>query len=154
LKFTDLQQKLVLNELDVRQRFQWRNVTAIAIQWQESYDEQGRYDPAAGRPNIDTANIISPGGRTILTIDGVHFGKPIFTTTAAINGEQTSGRVIEPPFLQLPFVSNIQQLRQAALSQLEIEQFPHRMFEVRTDGALDILYGESFILKKSRLVFD
>jgi len=153
LRFTDLQQKLVLNELDVRERFRWRNVTAFAIQWQESYDEQGRYDPAAGRPNIDTA--FGFGGRTILTLDGVHWGKPLFTTTAAnLTGEIVNGRVIEPPFLQLPFVSNIQQLRQASQSQLEIERFPHRMFEVRTDGALDILYGESFILKKTRLVFD
>ena len=152
LRFLDIVQASIVNDLDVRQRFQWRNVTAIAIQWQESYDEQGRYAPNLGRANEDS--FFSGGGRTIITIDAVHFGKPLFTTTSALNGEIATGRVLEPDFLQLPYVSNMQQLRQAALSQLEIEQFPHKMYEIRTDGALDIDFGENFILKKSKLVFD
>ncbi|MCK5600899.1 hypothetical protein KAR91_03460 [Candidatus Pacearchaeota archaeon] len=151
LRFLDTTQKLVTFELGVEQRFQYRNIKQICIQWQESYDEQGRYDPAAGRPNISTAFTL--GGRTIMTIDAVHFGKPLFTTTAATQGIVTD-RVLQPPFMQLPFIVNMQQLRQASNSQLEIEKFQHKQFEVRTDGALDIPLASSFQLRKARLVSD
>jgi hypothetical protein len=76
----------------------------------------------------------------------------MLTTTAVTQGPVTSGRLLEPDFQQLPFISNMIQLRQANDSQLEIENFRHKQFEIRTDGIINIDFGESFFLQKDFLV--
>lgn len=152
LRQSNIGQKFVVNALDVRNRFTMRNIKQIVIQWQESYDEQGRYDGLRSRAN--TTCLTAGGGRVVLLLDGFNFGKPLFTTTAVTQSPITSGRLLEPPFLQLPFISNLIQLRQAVDSQLEIEQFRHKQFEIRTDGIIDIGFGDSFFLNKAEMVSD
>ena len=151
LRFINTSQKFVVTALSIENRFTMRNIKQIVIQWQESYDEQGRYDGLRSRANI--VNFASGGGRVILQVDGVHFGKPLFTTTAVTQSPVTT-RLLEPPFLQLPFISNLIQLRQAVDSQLQIENFRHKQFEIRTDGVIDIDYGDSFFLQKAEMVSD
>jgi len=152
LRFINTSQKFVVNQLDVVNRFTMRNLKQIVIQWQESYDEQGRYDGLRSRANF--VNALTGGGRVILQLDGFNFGKPLFTTTAVTTSPITTGRVLEPPFLQLPFISNLIQLRQAVESQLQVENFRHKQFDIRTDGVIDIDYGDSFFLQKEEMVSD
>ena len=152
LRFINTSQKFVVSALSVENKFTMRNIKQIVVQWQESYDEQGRYDALRSRANV--VNFVSGGGRVILLVDGVHFGKPLFTTTAVTQSPITVGRVLEPPFLQLPFISNLIQLRQAMDSQLQVENFRHKQFEIRTDGYIDVDYGDSFFLKKAEMVSD
>lgn len=145
-------QKFVVSAISVENRVRMRNLKQVCIQWQESYDEQGRYDGLRSRANSLTYT--AGGGRVILQLDGFHFGKALFTTTAVTQAPITTGRVLEPPFLQLPFIQNLIQLRQAVDSQLEVENFRHKQFEIRTDGVIDIDYGDSFFLQKPEMVSD
>ncbi len=146
LRWGNIKNNLVLQSLDILNTFQWKNIKQIVIQFQEVYDDEGRYSPETWIGTL--LSIVS--GRIQMWIDGFQWTKPGLAVTPPI----TSGRFIVPPFPQETQISNHVQLTQAALSQLEIEKFRHKEFVVRTEGKLDINFGDSFFLQKDDMVSD
>jgi len=145
----------VLDNLDIINVFEFKNVKSICFQTQESYDNQGRYLPEFSRYSTDLAletplAIIQGRQATIeLTIDRYSFRKPLLAITAPV-----TDRPLITSFRQQPLISNFKQLQQDAESWLEVAQFRHRQYDVRTEGKIDINYGDTFFLNKADLVPD
>lgn len=146
LRWQNIFQAFILEDIEILNVFQWRNIQMIGIQWDEVYDSQGRFSPESGRVPI----LSSPLATVDVWIDKFGFYKPLIATTTPIS----IGRNLEPRFLQNSLVSNYVQLQQLAQSQLEIEQFRHKQYEIRTEGRIDIRFGEFFKLQKQYLVND
>ena len=154
----NIQSTLIPQGIEVLNRFEWKNFAMCVIQWQEPYDDLGRYSPEGTR--VVTQALAQFGiefalgggllnhAQVNLEIDGFHFGKTLLSVTAPV----TSGRVKEPPAMELPFISNKFQLDQVVNSQLEIEQFQHQQFDVTTEGRLDINFGENFFYEDDFIV--
>ena len=133
-------------DLEILNRFQWKNIKQIGIQWQEVYDKEGRYHPQVSRAVL---NSLAGTSTIILSVDGLCFTKPLLKTSGVV-----SDRVNEPPALQLPDVSNSVQLQQIVNSQLEIEQFQHKQFQHTMPGKFDINFGDTYFLNDSLMIND
>jgi len=146
LALGNIKPNLFTNDLEILNVFQWKNIKLIGIQWQEVYDDQGRYSPEGSRAIwgafAGTADIR-------LALDGFCFTKPLLAITA-----KNTTRPIEPPAMQFPDVSNSVQLDQIVNSQLEIEQFQHKEYTITTEGKIDINFGDTFFLNDSTLIND
>lgn len=138
-----------LKELDVLNVFQWRNIKKICIFTAESYDDAGRYDPVLSRWII--YSVFGDTNKIFLAVDSFRWVKPILASSGVV---LAPSRNLETRFLQLPFITNYVQLKQAAIAQLEIEKFRHKEYEIRTEGKCDIKYGNTFFLNKVALVND
>jgi len=141
-------------ELEIIDIFEWRNIKIFGVQLQSVYDDQGRYNPAAAAVNESgnsvTWSTLAASTRT-LKMDGFRFIKPLLVTSG-----QNTTRNLEPDFLQFPNITIYDQLINAAKSQLEIEKFKHKEFNIETSGddMFDILFGDSFFLENNELVND
>lgn len=141
-------------DLGVVNLFEWRNIKFVGIQWLVSYDEFGRYNPTASilddaSPEVKFNNMF--GGEVALYLDGFRFTKPLLVTSG-----QNTTRNLEPNFLQRPNISNYWQLLNDAKSQLEIEKFQHKEFNIESSGdnLFDINFADSFYLYNDKLVDD
>lgn len=138
----------LLHDLDITNSFEFKNIKMIGFQWQESYNDEGQYLPEFGRVFLDT---ITEGGATVeLHIDRLHWAKPLLAVTDPV----TTGRSLTLEFRQQPLISNYLQLKQDALSWLEVAQFRHKQYDVKTEGRLDIDVGDTFFLEKADMVLD
>jgi len=144
---------LIVPELEVTDIFNFKDIKKTVIQWQEPYDEEGRYKPEFSRllPAPLKVGSFVPGSVTSveLEVDGFHYTKQAFE----IAGQSTT-RPIFPKFLQAVHSSNAFQLEQIAESQLEIEKHRYRKFDVDMDLRCDIGAEHSFYLVDSELIAD
>lgn len=141
-------------ELGVVDIFEWRNIKLFGVQYHAQYDKYGRYNP--GGATVDEAgNSVTwsniAGATRTLWVDGFRFIKPLLVTS----GEVTD-RNLEPEFMQLPNITVYDQLQNVVKSQLEIEKFKHKEFNVESSGdeIFDILFGDSFYLYNDELIND
>jgi len=141
-------------ELEIINIFEYRNIKFIGIQYQPVYDKFGRYNPGAALVNESGNsvqwNAILGGTKTIL-IDAFRFIKPLLVTS----GQETTMN-IEPTFLQRPNISVYDQLKNDAQSQLQVEKFLHKQFDIESSGdaIFDIPFGDSFLLENDELIND
>jgi len=143
----DIASNIFVKDLEILNVFQWKNIKRMSIQWHESYDEHGRFNPTLGSRSVSASPI---GTSTIiLSIDGFCFTKPLLAVTSP-----NTSRVIEPPSMQFPDVSNSIQLSQIVNSQKEIEQFQHKEYTITTPGQININYGDTFFLNDSIIIDD
>ncbi len=133
-------------DLEILNVFQWKNIKQIGIQWQEVYDDEGRFSPEGSRAVFGVA---AGTGDIRLAIDGLCFTKPLLKTSGTV-----SDRVHEPPAMQLPDISNSVQLQQIVNSQLEIEQFQHKQYQHTTKGKFDIEFGDTYFLHDENMIND
>ena len=147
---------LIVPELEVLEVFEWKNLKMISIQCQEPYDAEGRYAAEEGQIN-NVWSVVNPiayftGGvyqRTRLAIDNLHFTKQLTASSGTV-----TDRNIEPIFMERPYTTNYQQLKQDALSQLDIEQHRYESFEIETEGECptNLRFGDSFFLEDDDVV--
>lgn len=141
-------------ELEIINIFEWRNIKLGGIQYQPMYDEFGRFNPAAALVN-ESGNSVTwstlTGATRSLEMDGFRWIKPLLASSGSV-----TDRNLEPDFLQLPNITVYDQLVNAAKSQLEIEKFKHKEFNIESSGdeIFDIPFGESFYLKNTDIVSD
>ena len=142
---------LIVPELEVLEKFEWKNAKLMSIQWQESYDEEGRFSPEDQR--AVTAPLIIGGiattVKTTLAIDAFNFGGQLVAST----GKNTTLN-IEPESFQRSATSNYEQLKQDMEAQKELEQHPHDAWEINGEGFLNRDFGESVYLKDADLIND
>jgi hypothetical protein len=69
---------------------------------------------------------------------------------------EVTDRNIEPEFLQFPNITLYDQLLNTAKSQLEVEKFKHKEFNIESSGdeIFNIPFGDSFYLLNDELVSD
>jgi hypothetical protein len=141
-------------ELEIINIFEWRNIKFVGIQYQPVYDKFGRYNPTNAVVN-ENGNSVTfsqfAGGTLDMTIDGFRFVKPLLVTSG-----QASTINLEPTFMQRPNISVYKQLLNDAKSQLEIEKFQNKTFDIETSGddVFDIDFADSFYLENDQLVND
>ena len=137
-------------EIDIQNLFEWRNVKFVIFQLQDFYDEHGRFNPTSIE-DIDNISITKVIGSSLkLIVDDFRWVKPLLVTSG-----QDTVRNIEK-FIQRPFITLYDQLKNDALTQLEIEQFRHKQFDIRTtgDNTFDIRFGDTFFLENTNLITD
>lgn len=152
LTLGEIASNLIVPELEILEIFDWKNVKLAVIQWQESYDEEGRFKPELGR--VVTAPLaaggIIPGSVTTaeLYIDAFDFTKQAFELSG------TDSTRPQFAFLEAPSITNTFQLDNAADSQVDIERFKFRSFDIDMELRLDINGHDSFYLVDSELISD
>ena len=120
-RWTNAIPNMVMPELEVTEVFEWKNINMISIQWQESYDGEGRFDHNEGQIN-NIWDLLNPATWfessayqfTRLSIDNLHFSKQLTATSGAV-GTASDKRNIEPIFMERPYTTNYRQLIQDAL---------------------------------------
>ena len=78
-RWGDIPSNLIVPELEVTEVFEWKNLRLISIQTQESYDDEGRFDPLNGRYGEIMQNPVEMIAR--LSVDNFHFGKQLLATS-------------------------------------------------------------------------
>jgi hypothetical protein len=141
-------------ELEIINVFEWRNIKIFGIQTQAVYDDFGRFNPAGALVGEDAGTvgwINLTGAIRSLWIDGFRFIKPLLATSGNV-----TDRNIEPDFDQYPNITVYDQLLNAVKSQLEIEKFKHKEFNIESSGdeIFNIPFGDSFYLLNDELVSD
>ena len=139
-----------LEQLDIQDVFEWRNIKDISFQIQDFYDDDGRYAPDNNFVDFSNTGFTTLGGGTIrMAIDGFHFKKVLL----ASSGVDTT-RNLQPVFLQRPNIISYNQLKNDTISQLEIESPQHKEFNIQTSGdnLFDIRFGDSFFLLNNDLI--
>lgn len=141
-----------LNDLDVQNVFEWRSIKDISFQIQDFYDDDGRYSSEHNVFDFSNTGFTTLAGGTIrLAIDGFHFKKVLLASSGT-----DSVRAISPTFLQRPNIISYNQLKNDAKSQLEIEQFKHKEYNIQTSGdaLFDLRFGDSFFLFNNDIISD
>lgn len=140
-------------ELDVQNIFEWRNLKFITVEYLDVYDEFGRFAPEGNVGDIDATGIQSAFGGTIeLSVDSIHFKKPLLVSSGEQSGTDTLN--VEPTFIQRPHVILYDQLKNDVKTQLEINQFRHQEYNIKTSGddVFDIKFGDTFYIQDSDVV--
>jgi len=141
-------------DLEVINIFEWRNVKFVGLEWLTPYDRFGRYNPTASILDDENVTVTFEtllGGDVDLYLDAFRFVKPLLATS----GQDTTIN-LEPTFVQRPDITVYDQLLNDVKSQLEIEKFQHKEFNLETSGddVFDVDFGDSFIFENSNLVND
>lgn len=145
LRWGNTVQNIFTQQLDILNTFEFKNIKQICFQWQEVYDDEGRFDPESGR----VPSLALPFATAEFWIDGLHIAKAMLAVT-----DPVTDRNLEVDFIQAPQITNQEQLKQLVESRKEIEQFRRRQYDIRTEGAFDIPWGSTFFLNKTKMVVD
>jgi len=150
---------LFLQELEVLNVFEWKNIQKIALIWLGPYDDEGRYAAKSEIsflfPSIEDviATVLNP---FFGVIQGFNIKWSVdawqFTHSGLSLSPPDPTRAIMPRFLDDSQIDNKFSLDQANLANLEITKFRHRQYEVTTEGFIDLRFGDTFILKNDELV--
>ena len=138
-------------EIDVQNIFEWRNLKFCIIQLQDFYDEFGRFNPTLVEDLDNILLLKTVGGDLKLIIDGFRWIKPLLVTT----GQETSIN-LEPDFLQRPFITLYDQLKNDALTVREQERFQNKQLDFTTSGdnTFDVRFGDTIFLEDSKIIDD
>jgi hypothetical protein len=144
-------------ELEIINRFAFREIQMIGWQIQNFYDEFGRYAPDAigDAINGDINNISLSkflGGTLSLTIDDFHFTKPLL----AIARQPGNDRNLEAEFRKRPHIITYEQLLNDAQTELEKEQFQLKEYQIETAGGelFALKFGDVYFFENDKLVND
>jgi hypothetical protein len=143
-------------ELEIINRFAFREIQIIGWQIQDFYDEFGRYAPDivgdALDFNIDNTSLAKIFGGTLsLTIDDFHFTKPLLAIARL-----ATERNLEAEFRKRPHIISFQQLLNDAETELEKEQFQLKEYQIETAGSelFALRFGDGFFFENDQLVND
>lgn len=140
-------------DLEIINIFEWRNVKLIGIEWLTPYDKFGRFNPTSSILDDENTTVTLEtlvGGEVNLYLDAFRFVKPLLVTSG-----QDSTINLEPTFVQRPDITVYDQLKNDVKSQLEIEKFQHKEFNLETSGddVFDIEFGDAFLFENDNIVF-
>lgn len=141
LPFTPLQ------EIEILDVFETRNVVRIAISSLDSYDGDGRY-LALNRYTKFLSGVH-------LNLDGFHFVKPLTAMTQLQTSQPNKPAInFEREPLDRGQISNSKQLENDMLSTLELERFKRVEYEVNRPLRCNIKFGDEFTFINPRVVND
>lgn len=141
-------------ELEIINRFAFREIQLVGMQIQNFYDEFGRYAPDITGDgldfNIDNTSLAKIfGGRLAMSIDDFHFTKPLLAIA-----RQGTDRNLESQFRKRPQIITFKQLLNDAQTELEKEQFQLKQYDIETAGSelFALKFGDSFFFENDQLV--
>lgn len=152
LRWGNIASNLIVPELEVLEKFEWKNAKLMSIQWQESYDDAGRFSPEGRRPvTAPITSIIGliTGVRAQLSVDLLHFPGQLIAST----GKDTSLN-IQPEFFQRTNTSNYEQLKQDMEAQKQIESKEYDAWKIGGEGILDRDFGDSIYIHDEDMIND
>jgi len=142
--------------LEVQNIFQWRNIKHIVFQTQDSYDNEGRYQPLPTLANLGGSRWLAPFvsltqaqnfRRIQLSLDAFRFTKPLLVMSA-----QDTVKDIEQQFEEKPNIGDFFQLQNDNDVTLQKAKFRHIEFSLETTGRYDIPYGNRFDFTDDEIV--
>ena len=152
---SDSIKNIITPELKILEIFEKRRVKMITLQWQEGYDEAGRYSPwTISRFLLDLGAqlLFLSRIRTIGVIDGFGFVKAPYAiakkTKDPLAADPSVGDIewhhLMENIPEYPNVSNVEQLKKIAQAELDLAQFQKDNFVIRTTGKCDLKPGDVF----------
>lgn len=120
--------------------FETHHVKLIGISTKDSYDGYGRYDPGK---NMWGGNNQAVTKTVTVSVDGLHFVKPLLSITGKIENISTTP-LKQTVFLQRPNIINKVQLDGDADSELLKQKFAYEEYNITTDGKFTTKYGNYF----------
>ena len=144
---SDSIKNIITPELKVLEIFEKRKVKMITLQWQESYDEAGRYAPWTISRWLVTlgANLLwGTNLRTRGIVDAFGFVKAPFAIAKkeGTNVGDIGAHHLMEDIPEYPGVSNVEQLKKIAQAELDLAQFRKDNFTIRTTGKCDLKPGD------------
>lgn len=141
-----------VKELEVLNRFEWRNIIYGGIYITDYYDKEGRFlGPAGSR--ISNLSVLSLGtilGSAEMTIDAPHWVKPLLSISH--KSETRPARNIQPRFKQHTQIFNKIQLDNVTEAWKEFHAFKKVEYTIRTVFRCDIPAGENFYYTNTLLI--
>jgi len=136
-----------LQEIEILDVFETRNVVRIAISSLDSYDGDGRYVP------INTYTKFVDG--VTINLDAFHFVKPLTAMTQLQTVQVNKPEInFEREPLDKGQISNYKQLENDAKSVLELEQFKRVEYEINRPLRCNIKFGDEFTYINPNIVND
>ncbi len=144
-------------ELEIINRFAFREIQMVGFQLQNFYDEFGRYAPDLSGDALDfdinnstLAKLF--GGTLAITIDDFHFTKPLL----AIARQPDTDINLEAQFRKRPHIISFKQLQNDAQTELEKEQFQLKQYQIETAGSelFSLKFGDGYFFENDQLVND
>ena len=144
-------------ELEIVNRFAFREIQFVGFQLQNFYDEFGRFAPDLSGDALDfdinnssLAKLF--GGTLAITIDDFHFTKPLL----AIARQPATDRNLEAQFRKRPHIISFKQLQNDAQTELEKEQFQLKQYQIETAGGelFSLKFGDGYFFENDQLVND
>ena len=155
LNASDIITNILTPELKILEVFETRKIKKITLQWQESYDNAGRYSPGnIGRFFLAlfgalASSFSDQNVRMIGTWDAFGFVK---TPIAIAKGIEIGTHHLMENIKQYPNVSNIEQLKKIARAELDLSLFRKDNFTVRTTGKCDMKAGDPLFIRDEDII--
>ena len=152
----DIVQNILTPELLVLEIFETRRVKRIWIQWDESYDANGRFNPVTILRILQQVYTRVQGGNIQIlgTIDAFAFVKA--PTAIATTGEDGvvpfSQKHLMENIRDYPAVSNQSQLQKIANADLQLSSFRKDNFTIVTTGFCDARAGDSIRVREPDII--
>jgi len=150
----NLASNVFLQQLEILNKFEFKNIQKVGLIWLGPYDNEGRYQPWGqvgflfpALENIFTGLFVD-GYNLKWTVDAWQFSKPGLSMSFPV----VTGRAIMPRFSNDTQIVNKFNLNQGNQANLEISQFRHVHYDVVTEGLVDLKFGDSFFLENDELV--
>lgn len=138
-----------LQEIEVLNLFEWRNIIMGSIFTLDSYDDLGRYAGIFSRIAQECGQI----GSARIIVDGFRFIKPLLVTTQEeTNQNNKPSRNLQPTFLQHPQIFNYVQLKNNAKTYLEIHQFKRVEYVIKQRMRCDVKFGDWLYYTDAELI--
>jgi hypothetical protein len=154
--FEDAGSNIFLEQLEILNVFEWKNIQKIGFVWLAPYDDEGRYQPWGQvldiLPTIESyfPTRLLEGFNILWTIDAMEFSK----VGLALSEPVKTGRALMLPFDHQPQIQNNFQLKQHNDALLEIARFRKIRYDIVTEGTCKERFGDSIYLQNSELVRD
>ena len=154
--FINAASNVFLQQLEILNVFEFKNIQKIGFVWLGPYDEVGRYQPWAQigflfpsieDPFLGVVGLID-GYNLKWSIDTFEFSKPGLIVSDPI----PSGRATMLPFDDQPQIINTFNGLQHNRQQLEITKFRRVRYDIVTEGTVKELFGDSIFLENELLV--
>jgi hypothetical protein len=157
LQLNNIASLILPQELEIVNRFAFREIQFVGFQLQNFYDEFGRFAPDLSGNALDfdinnssLAKLF--GGTLALTLDDFHFTKPLL----AIARQPDTDINLEAQFRKRPHIISFKQLQNDAQTELEKEQFQLKQYQIETAGGelFSLKFGDGYFFENDQLVND
>ena len=141
-----------VKELEILNRFEWRNIKWGAIYLLDSYDDQGRFAGQLSRifQFGPLSGAFVPGGTAELNIDAPHWVKTLLSISH--KSETRPARNLQPQFEQHSQIFNKVQNDNVVDARREFHAFKKVEYTIRTVFRCDIKAGEHFFYTNTLLI--
>lgn len=146
---------ILVPELEIRERLIPSRIVMQGFQLEMAYDEHGRYHPSFAE-NVIPATVFSMFSSSSFTTKVEFVGDFDYfqwvKTPIAIAKDESFGRLIYPEIKDYPNISNIEQLKRAALADIDVETFQYEQYSITQNDMADFNLQNTVYLRDEFLI--